>query len=65
MATSNAQLVLDVCREFGKYMWFSVERVDEELPPPVMATMDAFAVMAAAQKCLQLGNNDLPFPGTG
>ena len=62
MATSNGQLVLDVCREFGKYVRFSVELVDEEPPPPVTATTDAFAVMAAAQKRLQLGNNSLPFP---
>ena len=62
MATSNGKLVLDVCREFGKYVRFSVELVDEEPPLPVTATTDAFAVMAAAQKRLQLGNNGLPFP---
>ena len=40
MATSNGQLVLDVCREFGKYVRVSVGLVDEEPPPPVTAIYD-------------------------
>ena len=50
MATSNGQSVLNVCREFGKFVRY-VELRDAQLPPPVTAS-NAFAVMTTAQKRL-------------
>ena len=60
MATSNGQSVLNVCREFGKFVRY-VELRDAQPPPPATAS-NAFAVMTAAQERLQVGDNGLPFP---
>ena len=60
MVTSNRQSVLDVCREFGKFVRFSVELCDAQPPEPTaMVVPNAFAMMTAAQRRLQVC---LPFP---
>ena len=57
---NNSYAVLRVCSQFGYYVKFTVD-VGKETPvtPPAI---NAFAIMAAAQRRLQLGNNGLPFP---
>ena len=60
MTINNSHAVLRVCSQFGYYVKFTVD-ISEETPvtPPAVNT---FAVMAAAQRRFQLGNNGLSFP---
>ena len=64
MATSNGLSVLEVCREFGKFVQFSVELSSQQTSAGAepMLVPNAFAVMTAAQRRLQVGDNGLPFP---
>ena len=61
MVTSNRQSVLNVCSEFGKYVKLSVE-LSCDRPEPIPLLANAFAVMNASQRRLQIGDNGLPFP---
>ena len=61
MATSSNQ-TLRVCSQFGIYIRFAVDlhKGDSEGLPITLP--NAFAITAASQRCLQLGDNGLPFP---
>ena len=62
MVTSNGLSVLGVCREFGKFVRFSVELPSRPSLSEQALVSNAFAVMNAAQRRLQVGDNGLPFP---
>ena len=59
MVTSKGQSVLDVCREFCKFVRFSVELCDS---PTEVVVSNAFTMMTATQKRLQVGGSGVPFP---
>ena len=61
MATSSNQ-TLRVCSQFGNYIRFSVDLVEEDSVRLPATLPNAFAIMAASQRRLQLGDNGLPFP---
>jgi len=50
-----------VCAQFGNYVKFVVELPELKDPEPVLLP-NAFAIMKASQRCLQLGDKGLPFP---
>ena len=62
MVTSNGLSVLGVCRGFGKFVRFSVELPSRPSLSEQALVSNAFAVMNAAQRRLQVGDNGLPFP---
>lgn len=62
MVTSNGLSVLRVCREFWKFVRFSVELPSRPSLSEQALVSNAFAVMNAAQRRLQVGDNGLPFP---
>ena len=61
MATSSSQ-TLRVCSQFGNYIRFSVDLEEEDSVGLHAATLpNAFVIMAASQRRLQLGDTGLPF----
>ena len=62
MVTSVSQSVFNICEEFGKYVKFVVE-IGEEVAAAQQSleTRNAFAVMLAAQRQVQQGDNGVPF----
>ena len=61
MAISSNQ-TLKVCMQFGNYVRFSVDLPQEDPKGSPATLQNAFTIMAASQRCFQLGDNDLPFP---
>ena len=61
MVASSGQSVLRVCAQFGNYVKFVVELLELKDPEPVLLP-NAFAIVKASQRRLQLGDNGLPFP---
>ena len=61
MATSSNQ-TLRVCSQFGNYIRFSVDLSQEDSVGQPVTLPNAFSIMAASQRRLQLGDNGLPFP---
>ena len=61
MTIGNDHIVLRVCSQFGNYLKFAVD-ISVSPPNPTATAVNAFAVMAAAQRRQQLGDNGLPFP---
>ena len=62
MVTSVSQTVCGVCGQFGNYIKFIVEVSDEPEPGQPDMLPNAFSIMMASQRRLQLGDNGLPFP---
>ena len=61
MVTSVSQSVFNVCEEFGKYVKYIVEIGEEAAPRQGLGTArNAFAIMLAAQKQIQQGDNGVP-----
>lgn len=61
MVTSGSQSVFNVCEEFGKYVKFVVEIGEEACALQSLGTArNAFAVMLAAQRQVQQGDNGVP-----
>ena len=61
MATSSNQ-TLKICSQFGNYVRFSVDLPQEDSEGLSATLPNAFSIMATSQRCLQLGDNGLPFP---
>ena len=61
MVTSASQSVFNICEEFGKYVRFVVETGEQAAPLQSLSpTNNVFAVMIAAQRQIQQGDNGVP-----
>ena len=62
MVTSATQSVFNICEEFGKYVKFEVEigECEQATPQSLSTTRNAFAIMVAAQRQIQQGDNGVP-----
>ena len=58
--TSSSQCVISVCLQFGNFVKLCAE-LSEETQQDTMPLSNAFSVMIAAQRRLELGDNGLPF----
>ena len=61
MQTSSTQSVMGVCESFGKYIKFTVDIDEAAGASSRMPVLNAFAVITAAQKQLQVGDSGVPF----
>ena len=62
MTISNSHVAWRVCLQFGYRVKFTVDASNTEEIPVTPPAVNAFGIMAAAQRQLQQGNNSLPFP---
>ena len=61
MTTSSTQSVMAICEGFGKYIKFVVEIEETAGTSTQLPALNAFAIMTAAQKQMQVGDSRLPF----
>ena len=61
IVSGSDQCFIAVCSQFGIYVKFSVELPKEEMTVPA-SRPNAFSIMIAAQRRVQLGDNGLPYP---
>ena len=64
MIVSNAQRAATICAQFGGYVKMIVEVADTNNDPEPAMLPNAFSILMASQRRLQLGDNGLPFPKT-